>query len=58
MIKALISAVTGIPENVDDDDYQDNWQHQRSIDELDIDDLSDYGDPEDEDEPRPWWQVW
>ena len=58
MIKALLSAITGIPENFDDDEYQEAWQHQRVIDELDIDSSDNYDDPEDEDEPRPWWQVW
>jgi hypothetical protein len=57
MIKALISAFTGIPENTDDDDVQELWQYQKMIDELDLDDSDNYPESDD-DEPRPWWQVW
>ena len=48
MIKALLSAITGIPQNIDDDDYQELWQYQKLIDELDIDDSADHDDDDDE----------
>jgi hypothetical protein len=44
MLKALLSAVTGIPQNIDDDDVQELWQYQKLIDELDIDDSADHDD--------------
>ena len=56
MIKALISAITGIPENVDDDDYQELWQYQKVIDELDLDDSDNFDEPE-EKPPKKWWQL-
>jgi hypothetical protein len=69
MIKALLSAITGIPQNIDDDDYQELWQYQKLIDELDIDDSADHDDDDDEldvddsadhvddEPPKKWWQL-
>jgi len=73
MIKALLSAITGIPQNIDDDDYQELWQYQKLIDELDIDDSADHDDDDeldiddsadhvddddqDDEPPKKWWQL-
>jgi len=59
MLKALLSAITGIPQNVDDDDYQELWQYQKLIDDLDIDDSADHPDSDEPDDeaPKKWWQI-
>jgi hypothetical protein len=59
MLKGLLSAITGIPQNTDDDDVQELWQYQKLIDELDIDDSADHPDDDDQDdEPtKKWWQL-
>jgi len=59
MLKALLSAITGIPENTDDDDVQELWQYQKLIDDLDIDDSAEHPDsaePDDE-ATKKWWQL-
>ncbi len=57
MIKALFTALTGIDESIDNDDYQDAWQRQKFLDEndldendLDVDDDDDDDDEEDEED--------
>ena len=60
MIKALLSAITGIPQNIDDDDYQELWQYQKLIDDLDTDDSADHSDEpdnQDDEAPKKWWQL-
>jgi len=60
MLKALLSAITGIPPNIDDDDYQELWQYQKLIDDLDIDDSADHSDEpdnQDDEAPKKWWQL-
>ncbi|MBD2152493.1 hypothetical protein H6F44_20575 [Pseudanabaena sp. FACHB-1277] len=62
MIKALFTALTGIDESIDNDDYQDAWQRQKFLDEndLDVDDDDDDDsdrDDDDDDTPKKWWQI-
>jgi hypothetical protein len=42
MIKALFTALTGIDESIDDDESQASWEHQKYLDDNDLD--SDEGD--------------
>ena len=73
MLKSLLSAITGIPENTDDHDVQELWQYQKMIDDLDIDDSADHDDDDeldvddsadhvddddqDDEPPKKWWQL-
>ena len=39
MIKSLFAALTGIDESIDDDDSQESWEHQKYLDDNDLDDF-------------------
>lgn len=64
MIKALFTALTGIDESVDDDDYQDAWQRRRFADIHDLDDDDDdsyshsNSDDDDDDYKKGWFGLW
>ncbi|WP_156341307.1 hypothetical protein [Pseudanabaena sp. 'Roaring Creek'] len=59
-VTSLISAITGIPEYVDDPDYQTWWEMQRVVDECDIqdpeDDIADE-DEEDSQTKKGWFSL-
>jgi hypothetical protein len=62
MIKAIFTALTGIDESIDDDEYQASWERRRYADEndLDDDDAADDDrdrDRDDDDTPKKWWQL-
>ena len=39
MIKALFTALTGIDESIDSQESQTSWEHQKYLDENDLDDF-------------------
>ena len=57
MIKVLFTALTGIDESIDDDDYQASWDRRRYADENDLDCDFEEQDDDSGDEPenvKPW----
>ena len=41
MIKAIFTALTGITEDIDSDEYQELWERRRYADENDLDSTDD-----------------
>lgn len=60
MIKALFTALTGITEDIDSDDYQDSWERRRYVDENDLDDDDDFdtSDDDDDSDRKGWFSLW
>lgn len=48
MLKALFTALTGITEDIDSDDYQDSWERRRYADDNDLFDDDDDSDDSDD----------
>ncbi|MBD2152609.1 hypothetical protein H6F44_21165 [Pseudanabaena sp. FACHB-1277] len=59
MIKTIFTALTGITEDIDSDEYQSAWERRRYADENDLDDDDDDSDRDDDDDdtPKRWWQI-
>jgi len=66
MLKALFTAITGIDESIDDDDYQASWERRRYADIHDLDDDDDdaqsdsHSDDDDDDAnyKKGWLGLW
>ena len=66
MIKALISALTGIDHNIDSQESQTSWEHQRYLDENDLEDFDFEADATDDNDDSDragegfsgWFGLW
>jgi hypothetical protein len=61
MIKALFTALTGIDESIDDDESQASWEHQKYLDENDLDDDDGFDcdtDDDDDSDRAGWFGLW
>lgn len=66
MIKAIFTALTGIDESIDSDDYQDTWERRRYADENDLDDFDFDSDATDDNDDSDragegftgWFGLW
>lgn len=62
MIKAIFTALTGITEDIDSEDYQQSWERRCYLDENDLDDDEDLDNDDlqdEDDQPRKGWlRLW
>lgn len=60
MIKALFTAFTGIDESIDSEENQASWEHQKYLDDHDLDSDVDQDDSDDDDyeDKKSWWALW
>ena len=63
MLKAILSALTGIDDDIDSPEYQTSWERRRYIDENDLDDDDDCqsGDSQADDDGgdrKGWFGLW
>jgi len=66
MIKALFTALTGIDESIDSQESQAAWEHQKYLDENDLDDFDFDSDATDDNQDSDragenftgWFGLW
>ncbi|NUN66869.1 hypothetical protein HCU40_19450 (plasmid) [Pseudanabaena biceps] len=62
MIKAIFTALTGITEDIDSDEYQTEWERRRYADDNDLDNDDIESDETDDDDDstrnKGWFGLW